>query len=29
MYLVRALNLVVSGCGSYTNVSQGIFIRVD
>jgi hypothetical protein len=27
VYMVRALRLVVSGCGSYTNLSQGIFIR--
>ena len=25
VYMVRALRLVTSGCGSYTNLSQGIF----
>ncbi|MSU64132.1 MAG: hypothetical protein EXS31_17355 [Pedosphaera sp.] len=25
-YMVRALKLVTSGCGSYTNLSQGVFV---
>jgi hypothetical protein len=29
LYQVRALSLVVSGSGSYTNLSQGIFINVQ